>query len=79
MGEWVFAAPAPNNRLWVADLTYVWTRTGSCYTAFVVDAFSRRIVHFWSTRRLHSACGDVPSAEFETDRHQGLQATTAAA
>lgn len=38
-----FAAPAPN-RLWVADLTYVWTRAGFCYTAFVVDAFSRRIV-----------------------------------
>ena len=41
--ERVFSAPAPN-RLWVADLTYVWTRTGFCYTAFVIDAFSRRIV-----------------------------------
>jgi putative transposase len=38
-----FAAPAPN-RLWVADLTYVWTRAGFCYAAFIVDAFSRRIV-----------------------------------
>jgi putative transposase len=41
--ERVFSAPAPN-RLWVADLTYVWTRTGFVYTAFVVDAFSRAIV-----------------------------------
>ncbi|MBA2632493.1 MAG: IS3 family transposase, partial [Chloroflexi bacterium] len=41
--ERVFSAPAPN-RLWVADLTYVWTRAGFGYTAFVVDAFSRRIV-----------------------------------
>ena len=40
--ERVFTAPAPD-RLWVADLTYVWTRTGFCYTAFVIDAFSRRI------------------------------------
>ena len=41
--ERVFSAPAPN-RLWVADLTYVWTRAGFVYTAFVVDAFSRAIV-----------------------------------
>ena len=41
--ERVFAAPAPN-RLWVADLTYVWTRAGFVYTAFIVDAFARRIV-----------------------------------
>jgi putative transposase len=38
-----FQAPAPN-RLWVADLTYVWTKTGFCYVAFVTDAFSRMIV-----------------------------------
>ena len=41
--ERVFAAPAPN-RLWVADLTYVWTVRGFVYTAFVIDAFSRAIV-----------------------------------
>jgi len=39
----VFTATAPD-RLWVADLTYVWTRAGFCYTAFIIDAFSRRIV-----------------------------------
>jgi putative transposase len=39
----VFAATAPD-RLWVADLTYVWTRGGFCYSAFIIDAFSRRIV-----------------------------------
>ena len=42
-----FAASAPN-RLWLADITYVWTVAGFCYTAFVVDAFSRRIVG-WRT------------------------------
>ena len=41
--ERVFSAAAPN-RLWLADLTYVWTVRGFCYTAFIVDAFSRRIV-----------------------------------
>jgi putative transposase len=38
-----FTAPAPN-RLWVADLTYVATWAGFAYVAFIIDAFSRRIV-----------------------------------
>ena len=38
-----FHAPAPN-RLWVADFTYVPTWRGFVYVAFVIDAFSRRIV-----------------------------------
>jgi putative transposase len=38
-----FTAPAPN-RLWVADLTYVATRAGFAYVAFIIDAFSRMIV-----------------------------------
>jgi putative transposase len=179
--ERVFSAIAPN-RLWVADLTYVWTRAGFVYTAFVVDVFARAIVgwrvaanlrtdlaldalemalfargdplpelvhhsdrgvqylaikyterlavaeavgsvgsrgdsydnalaetvnglykaelinrrgpwrsveevelataewvHFWNTRRLHSACGDIPPAEFEAAYHQRLQAATEAA
>jgi putative transposase len=38
-----FRAPEPD-RLWVADITYVRLRSGFCYTAFVTDAFSRRIV-----------------------------------
>ncbi len=38
-----FTAEAPN-QLWVADLTYVWTRAGFCYVAFVTDVFSRMIV-----------------------------------
>ena len=38
-----FTARAPN-RLWVADLTYVWTWSGFAYTAFVTDVFARFIV-----------------------------------
>ncbi len=33
----------------------------------------------WNTQRLHSACGDIPPAEFEAAYHSALQATTAAA
>jgi putative transposase len=38
-----FTATAPNV-LWVADFTYVATWSGVVYVAFVIDAFSRRIV-----------------------------------
>lgn len=37
-----FHAPAPNTR-WVADITYVPTDSGWCYTAFVMDLYSRAI------------------------------------
>jgi len=51
--ERVFSAPAPN-RLWVADLTYVWTRAGFVYTAFIVDVFSRAIVGWRVSASLHT-------------------------
>lgn len=38
-----FTATAPN-RLWVADITYVRTWQGFCYTAFVTDVCTRKIV-----------------------------------
>lgn len=42
-----FTADRPG-ALWVADITYVRTNSGFVYTAFVTDAFSRKIVG-WST------------------------------
>ncbi len=48
-----FTAPAPN-RLWVADLTYVWTRAGFVYVAFVIDVFSRSIVGWRVSSSLHA-------------------------
>jgi putative transposase len=38
-----FTRPAPD-RLWVADFTYVPTWAGMTYVAFVIDAYSRRIL-----------------------------------
>jgi putative transposase len=46
-----FVATRPN-QLWVADLTYVPTHAGFVYTAFVIDAFSRRIVGWRVSRSL---------------------------
>jgi transposase InsO family protein len=36
--------PTGPDQLYVADFTYVWTLSGFCYVAFVVDVFSRRIL-----------------------------------
>jgi putative transposase len=41
-----FSATGPD-RLWVADITALPTRSGSCYLASIVDAWSRRVVG-WS-------------------------------
>jgi transposase InsO family protein len=48
-----FTATRPN-QLWVADLTYVATWRGFAYVAFVVDAFSRRIVGWRVSSSLHT-------------------------
>jgi putative transposase len=39
--------PLAPDALWVADFTYVSTWSGWCYTAFVIDAYARRILG-WS-------------------------------
>jgi putative transposase len=41
-----FSAEAPD-RVWVSDITYVWTREGWLYLAVVIDLFSRMVVG-WS-------------------------------
>jgi len=49
-----WAAPTGIDRLWVADLSYVWTLAGFCYVAFVVDVFSRRILGWRVTTTKHT-------------------------
>jgi putative transposase len=48
-----FFAAAPNRR-WVADITYVDTRAGWVYTAFVMDLFARRILGWQVADNLRS-------------------------
>ncbi len=38
-----FTVMAPN-RVWVSDITYVWTATGWLYLAVVIDLFNREVV-----------------------------------
>ena len=74
-----FTATRPN-QLWVADLTYVSTRSGFVYVAFVIDVFSRRIVGWRVSRSLRSdlaldaleqalyARGDIENLVHHSDR-----------
>jgi putative transposase len=48
-------SPARPDRLWVADFTYVPTWTGMVYVAFVIDAYSRRILGWRAARSMKTA------------------------
>ena len=48
-----FSVPAPD-RLWLADLTYVRTRSGFVYVSFVLDAYSRRVLGWQASRSLRT-------------------------
>lgn len=62
--------------LYTAELI---TRGGPWSTVGSVELGTARWVDFWNTRRLHSACGDVPPAEFEAAYWQRQEAPIAAA
>jgi transposase InsO family protein len=69
-----FSPPAPD-RLWVADYIYVPTRAGMVYVAFVIDAYSRRILG-WRHRlrrglRLWSRAAPHSSAPERVAVHDG--------
>ena len=42
-----FTAPGPD-RVWVTDITFLWTKQGWLYLAVILDLFSRRVVG-WAT------------------------------
>lgn len=46
-----FEAQEPN-RMWVSDITYIWTAEGWIYLAIILDLFSRRVVGWAISKRL---------------------------
>jgi transposase InsO family protein len=68
-----FTATRPN-QLWVADLTYVATWSGFAYVAFVIDAFSRRIVGWRASGSLRTdiALDALEQALYERGGGDGL-------
>ena len=57
-----FKAPGPG-KLRVADITYVRTRKGFAYTAFVTDVFSRRIVGWALSDSMRTSGAAAPVAQ----------------
>ena len=57
-----FKAQGPN-KLWVADITYVRTKKGFVYTAFVTDVFSRRIVGWALSDSMRTSSTAAASAQ----------------
>ena len=57
-----FKAPGPG-KLWVADITYVRTRKGFVYTAFVTDAYSRGIVGWALSDSMRTSGATAPGAQ----------------
>jgi transposase InsO family protein len=49
-----FSVDVPN-RVWMSDLTYIWTPGGWLYLAVAMDSFSRRIVGWAMRTRLMQA------------------------
>ncbi|MDK4252038.1 DDE-type integrase/transposase/recombinase [Corynebacterium propinquum] len=57
-----FSAAAPN-KLWVADITYVRTKKGFVYAAFVTDVYSRRIVGWALSDSMRTSSTAAASAQ----------------
>lgn len=62
-----FTAVAPN-RLWVADFTYVKIYSGFCYTAFITDVFSRKIVGWGVSSTMHTLGMALKQALFQAKK-----------
>lgn len=56
-----FSADAPN-KVWVGDITYVWTAEGWAYVAVIIDLFSRKVVG-WALRK--SLCRELAIAALD--------------
>ena len=50
-GQFMVAQP---NKIWVSDITYVWTEEGWLYLAIILDLFSRMIVGWSMSNRINA-------------------------
>jgi putative transposase len=65
-----FETNAPN-RIWVTDITYVWTRQGWLYLAAILDLFARRVVGWATSETLEtSLCLDALRMALKSRQHR---------
>ena len=69
-----FTVEAPNT-VWLADLSYIWTREGWLYLAVVLDLFSRQVVGWAMDEQMpqeltpgHGAPAALPGLMHHSDR-----------
>jgi len=62
------------NRLWVSDITYIWTKEGWLYLAVILDVFSRLVIGWSLSSRLHHSlvCRAFQQAVRKRDVRPGL-------
>jgi transposase InsO family protein len=69
--QFAVAQIAGVNRVWVSDITYLWTREGWLYLAIVLDLRSRRIVGWAMRHTLEQELGLDALGMALTHRHPG--------
>jgi len=58
-----------SNKIWVSDITFIWTREGWMYLAAILDAFSRQVVGWSMGDRLnHGIIADAVEKAFRRQR-----------
>lgn len=68
-----FQVSAPN-RVWVGDITYIWTAEGWLYLAVVIDLFSRKVVGWSMSNRMKAqlVCDALTIATWNRRPQAGL-------
>jgi len=69
-----FSTVEQTNKVWVADITYIWTAVGWLYLAVVIDLFSRRVVGYAIDDHMRSelVTNALKSALQSRDVNEGL-------
>ena len=68
-------ASEEQDRLWVADITYVRSREGFVYLAFILDAYSRRVVGWSMATHLQGPSSSWPPCRWRSRGANRLQAS----
>ena len=57
------------NKIWVSDITYIWTMAGWLYLTVILDLFNRQVVGWSISRRLTANTTTIPALVDAFQRH----------
>lgn len=66
----VFVVVRPNE-VWVADITYVWTKEGWLYVSIVIDLYARKVVGLAMSERIDADLANAALNQAIERRHPG--------